>query len=213
MPRDKEDVINDPINPEDFAADEPEEELVDFEEGDIPEDEEGDTVDPGDMDLGDDDIGDEEIDSIGDEALDDFGGGLGGGLDDDEFGDELNLGANADLPDMEQQPVAPEEQVRWTPVPQDNGDIRSDHVDGFVLRARPLSAQKGGKIKYVSQLYKDDRLIEKGVIWIDQQNDAREILQNIADRILDRTGLSNLSQMDAEKPLEDLGSGDEIEAL
>lgn len=189
MPTDNvEDIINDPIDPEDYKT-------GDIEADDLPQDDEDEDIV---------DIGDEEIDPIGDAALDDDED-----LDDEEFDMELdNNNDDDDLPDAftEEEPidmVPPEEIVRWNPVPQENGDIWSEHTDGFVLRARPLSAQQDDKIKYVAQLYKNDKTIEKGVIYIDQNVDAQEYLQNIADRILDRLNLVNLSKQEAKPAIED----------
>ena len=189
--RDPEEVINEPITADEFGSD------------DLPEEEAGsealdaDLGDVGDEDLeGDVGIGDDEIDPIGDLGMeDDLGLGGGGdlGMDDEEFESELDSSPEDELPEM----TAPEAKVRWTPVPQENGDIWSEHVEGFVLRARPLSAQQGPKIKYAVQLFKNDQMVEKGVIYIDRHEDAREYLQNIADRILDRMNLINLSQVDA----------------
>jgi len=178
MPRDAEEILNDPISADDFQSE------------DFPEAEEQEDMDPDEL-MGDDDldIEDDEIDPVGDIGL--------GGTD---FNTELE-DDSLDLPDNEpEQPkiVAPEEQVRWTVVPQENGDIWSEHVNGFVLRARPLSAQKGPQIKYAAQLFKDQKMIENGTIWIDKDTDATEYLQNVADRILDRMGLTNLSKMQAE---------------
>lgn len=198
--RSPEDIINEPIKADDFKDE------------DFPSPEEDQLKSPDDEDIDLDDelnIGDEEIDPVGDDAL---------GLGDDEFSDELN-DMSLDLPDEEpiSNMVAPEEQIRWTPVPQENGDIWSEHVDGFVLRARPLSAQQGSKIKYAAQLFKNDKLIEKGVIYIDQNRDSREVLQNIADRILDRLNLVNMSkqeaqpEMDLELPAEEAETAIEAE--
>lgn len=175
MAKNPQDVINEPIRPEDYRSEE--EELTNIEE-------------PGADEV---DISDEEIDPIGDAALDELGGSE---LTDIEFDAEL---AEPEFPGVkEAEFIPPEQQVRWTAVPQENGDIWSEHVDGFVLRARPLSAQQGDKIKYIAQLFKNNKMIEKGVIWVDQNTDAREYLQNVSDRILDRMGLVNVSMQAAE---------------
>jgi len=173
------DILNEPIKAEDFTSD------------DFPEKEEDDNDIVNDNEVMDDlDFEDDEVDPIGDI-----------GLGDSEFESEL-MDDSPDLPEDEEEKeefIAPEEQVRWTVVPQENGDIWTEHVNGFILRARPLSAKQGSKIKYSVQLFKDQKIIEKGIIWIDREKDATEYLQNIADRILDRLGLTNLSNMEPEK--------------
>ena len=193
---DIDDVINNPINAEDFKSE------------DLPEDGEKEaSLDPEDVDLEDDiDIGDEEIDPMGDDVL-------GGGLEDDEFSDELEDDSLFGEPEM----VAPEEQVKWTTVQQENGDIWSEHESGFVLRARPLSTKQGSKLKYSAQLFKNNKMVDKGTIWVEKGADATEFLQNVADRILDRHGLVNYSNQEAE-PAEpaadeelDLGGDDELD--
>lgn len=194
MPDNFDDILNNPITADEFKSE------------DMPADDTADdTIDPSDMDL---DIDDDEIDPVGDIDLD------SGGVNDSDFDTELN---DDDLGlDIEQEPIniAPEEQVRWTVVPQENGDIWSEHVNGFIVRARPLSAQQGSKIKYMAQLFKDRKMLEKGTIWIDANVDPVEYLQNISDRILDRFGFTNVSRMKP-KPQEseennlDLDLGDE----
>lgn len=185
MAKDTEDILNEPIESEDFVSD------------DLPENEDDEAIDPEDvMDDEELDIDDDEIDPIGDI-----------GLGDSNFSAALDseMDASSDLPleyDTNRM-IAPEEQVRWTVIPQENGDIWSEHTNGYVLRARPLSTQKGSALKYAAQLFKDNKILEEGVIWIDQDKDPVEYLQNISDRILDRLGLSNLSKMDA-KPENDL---------
>ena len=183
--KDIDQIINDPINPEDFKS------------SDFPSDEEVEQIN----------IEDEEIDPIGDMALDD---NSDNDLDDEEFNMELNLSDEDEINNLDQDQeinmVAPEEQIKWTSIPQENGDIWSEHINGFILRARPLSSKKGEKIKYTAQLFKNNKMVESGVIWIDKNKDAREFLQNISDRILDRLNLVNVSNMKA-KPEneEDLG--------
>jgi hypothetical protein len=174
-----------PINKDEFKVD------------DLPEnDNDLDDVNPEEVGLDDglklddeDDLnlGDEEIDPVGDIGLD-----LGSG--------ELDRGEK-DLPDAisddesesVQQPLAPEQVVKWHPVAMEDGEIRSEHVDGFTLRAKPLTVKKGEAIKYVAQLYKDKKMIEKGVIWVKQNEDPRTFLQNVADRMLSRMNLVNKS--------------------
>ena len=161
-----EDIINTPIKPEDYSSDIP----------DHPEDEPLKDPSDNDIDLDDDiNIGSDEIDPIGDI-----------GLGDEEFEAELEVDA---LPE-----TSPEEVVKWTPVPQENGDIRSEHIDGFILRARPLSSKQENKIKYAAQLYKNGKMVENGTIWIDRDVDATSYLQNVSDRILGRLNLIGSDQ-------------------
>jgi hypothetical protein len=159
-----------PINPEDFKP------------SDFPnENEKIDQKDSG-------DLGDEEDVEDADVSLDDFES-------------ELNSQFDADIPDDKslelpkpidiQTPIEPEKQVKWTIIPTDNNELKSQHVSGFILRAKPLSAKKGEKIKYITQLYKSNKILEKGVIWIDHTKDPITFLQNISDRILNRMGLSS----------------------
>lgn len=182
--RDIDDILNDPITTDEFGS------------GDIPDPEKSeDSVDPDDVNMQNDlELDDEQIDPLGDI-----------GLGDSDFESELE-NDSLDLPDDSGEPkiIPPEEQVKWTAVPQENGDIWSEHVNGYVLRARPLSAQQGDKRKYAAQLFKDNKIMEKGTIWVDNNADARDILHNIADRILDRLGLVNVSRMKAqpEAPVE-----------
>lgn len=188
MPKDVDDILNEPITADDFTAD-------DMPETSQPEDE----LDPSitDDDL---DIGDDEIDPVGDINL--------GSSDFDSELEDDSLG----LPGEEEpRIIAPEEQVKWTVVPQENGDIWSEHVNGFVLRARPLSAQQGAKTKYMAQLFKDQKMIDKGPIWIENDADPVEYLQNIADRILDRLGLTNVSKMMPQPEAQPVGSSDNLD--
>jgi hypothetical protein len=156
----------------------------------MPEDEGGDDlVDPDDLDMGDDlDLGEDEIDPIGDLDLEGEGDLEGG---DEDFESELDdlegddLGLEDELGD-EEFVEAPQAEVKWTPTPTEDGTIHSEHKDGFVLRAKPLSSQQDSKIKYITQLYKGDKMIEKGTIWVENEVDPREYLQNVSDRILDR---------------------------
>lgn len=142
-----------------------------------------------DIDLDDDDadpeggidFADDEIDPIGDAAMP----AAGGTPDSDQLGND----PLAPPPAAPPAPLVPEKQVKWTSVPQDNGDIWSEHVDGFTLRARALSAKQGDKTKYTAQLFHDKKLLEKGVIWVPSSVDPQTVLQNVADRILDRMGL------------------------
>ena len=180
MPKSPEDVINDPIKPDDFRSTE-------------------------EMGMDDDLELNDEVDPIGDEALEEFDD-EDFGMNDEDFDDEIEMDVDSDMPidigidaeEPNQEMVAPEAQVKWTAAPQDNGDLVSHHVNGFILMARPLSAQQGSKTKYVSRLSRDGKVIESGVIWIDSEADAMEYLQNVADRILDRTGLINKSKEEAE---------------
>lgn len=137
--------------------------------------------------VDDEEMGGDEVDPIGDAAANEVGGiGMG------DIPNEGDAGIKLDDPmaGMPGAPAAPlEPQVKWTNVPQDNGDIWSEHLDGYVLRARSLSAKNGDKIKYIAQLFKGKKLIEKGVVWLKQSGDAQMMLQNIADRILDKMGL------------------------
>ena len=133
------------------------------------------------------DIGEDDVDPIGDAAANDASG-----IGPSDIPNEGDAGVKlddsmSDVPGMEPAPAAPI--VKWTSVPQDNGDIWSEHLDGYVLRARSLSAKKGTRTKYIAQLFKDKKLIEKGVIWLEQGVDAQTALQNVADRILDKMGL------------------------
>jgi hypothetical protein len=179
-----------PIKKEDFAP------------SDMPEDEGGE--EPVDLDMEDDlDLGEDEVDPIGDLGLEEEGEDEG---DDEDFEDELGglddmedeLGGMEDdlgLEDEEDFMEAPQAQVKWTPVPTEDGTVQSEHEEGFVLRAKPLSSQQGNKVKYITQLYKGNKIIEKGTIWVESEVDAREYLQNVSDRILDRLGLfSNVEQ-------------------
>lgn len=182
---DPEEIINTPIRPEDYAS-----------------------VSPGQVDMDDELELDDEIDPVGDLALDeiddeDFG------IDDEDFDKELetdDFSLEMDETEIEQpeEIVRPEEQVKWSVIQQDNNDIVSKHADGFVLMARPLSAKQGDKIKYISRLSKDNKVLESGVIWIDRNEDARKYLENIADRILDKSGFVNLSKEEpVDKPEEE----------
>ncbi len=191
--RSAEEIINNPINPDEFKSDSPEtkDDIVGLE----------------DMDMDDEfNIDDSEVDPMGDDALDD-----------NNFEKELE-DDGLDLPEPIEQPemIPPEEQIKWTPVPQENGDVWSEHVNGYILRARPLSSKEEDKIKYAVQLFEGDRLLEKGVIWIEQNSDPREFLQNVSDRILDRMGLLNVSKMDAEPEepeidLDEVGAEEELD--
>ncbi len=152
-------------------------------------------------DMGDDEeqLGDEEVDPIGDAAVDDTAGISSSDIPNEgDAGDKLD-DVSADVPGaMASAPAAP--QVKWTNVPQDNGDIWSDHIDGYTLRARALSAKNGTKTKYIAQLFKDRKLLEKGVVFIDQTADAQAVLQNISDRILDKMGLVSHSLVPPAQP-------------
>jgi hypothetical protein len=176
MPRSPEDVINTPINPKDYKS----EDIENVED-----------------DLDDEINLDDEIDPIGDSALDDELE-----LSQDEFESELESEDENDIPELEEpgdeeldieglEEPEFEPEIKWTAVPQDGNEIKSEHIDGFVLRARPLSSKQGDKIKYASQLYLNKRIIEKGVIWIDKETDPREYLENISDRIISKLGFSN----------------------
>lgn len=157
-----------PIKKEDFAP------------SDMPEDEGNDVVEPDDLDMEDDlDLGEDEIDPVGDLGME----------------DDLGLEDEDDLGLEDEFVEAPQAQAKWSPVPTEDGTIHSEHEEGFVLRAKPLSSQQDNKIKYITQLYKNDKIIEKGTIWVENEADAREYLQNVSDRILDRLGLfSNIEQ-------------------
>ena len=178
---------------------------TEFEVDDFPSDIDDVDVDPNEMgmegepdvnDVTDDmitsddiDIDDDEIDPVGDFNL--------SGISKKEAQSnkpDLDLGPEIDTTEeVDDIPIAPEVMVKWTPVSTDNGEIISKHIDGYVLRAKPLSAKSGSKNKYIVQLHKG-KIIEKGIIWVDNNRDAREFLQNVSDRILDRTGLVNKSE-------------------
>lgn len=177
---DPEEIINTPINPDDYKT----------------------PISPKDIGMDDDLDLDDEIDPIGDSALDEFDD-EDTGINDEEFDTDLSdlsddlIGSLDVKPEPEPEKISPEEQIKWSVIEQDNNDIVSKHTDGFILMARPLSAKQKNKIKYISRLSKDGKVLESGVIWIDRNEDARQHLQNIADRILDKGGFVNLSQ---EKP-------------
>ncbi len=193
-----------PLTIDDLGGSSQGEEQIDLPEEDID-------VGP---DLGggeDEPLGDEEVDPIGDAAADDTGG-----IGPSDIPNEGDAGVKLDdpsagIPGAPAPAPAAVPQVKWTNVPQDNGDIWSDHIDGFSLRARALSAKNGTKTKYIAQLFKDRKLIEKGVTFIDQSADPQAVLQNIADRILDKMGLVSHSlvkpepEMPPEAPPEDDG--------
>lgn len=192
MAKDIQNIINDPISPEDYS----------FEDDKI-------------------NLQNSEIDPIGDIALDElddeleFNDDLNNELNDDEFDAELN---SSDIPEEETEFTPPEEQIKWTVIPQENKKIRSEHINGFILQAHPLSSKQGDKIKYVAQLSKDGKMINKGVIWINKNKDVHEFLQNIADRILDRLNLMNISvkeepEEEKEPDLNELDELDELDEL
>jgi hypothetical protein len=112
------------------------------------------------------------------------------------------LGGDVGLPEpTEIAPAEPEKQVKWTTIPTDDNEIKSKHVGGFLLRSKPLSSRQGEKTKYITQLYKGNKILEKGVIWIDSSKDPRTYLQNVSDRILNRMGLSS-NEIEKPKPEE-----------
>lgn len=182
-----------PLTIDDLGGSNQGEEQIDLPEEDID-------VGP---DMGDEEaLGDEEVDPIGDAAVDDAAG-----IGPSDLPNEGDAGIKLDdqsadvpgtMPAPAPAPAAP--QVKWTNVPQDNGDIWSDHIDGYTLRARALSAKNGTKTKYIAQLFKDRKLLEKGVVFIDQTADAQAVLQNISDRILDKMGLVSHSLVPPEPP-------------
>lgn len=169
-----------PINKEEFKT------------SDLP----GATPDSGEIDP--ESVGMDDIDlgqGDAEESLDDFESELGA-----EIPDTPDLGASPELPQpVDITPVEPEKQVKWTAVPTDDSEIKSKHVGGFILRAKPLSSKQGDKVKYITQLYKGEKIIEKGVIWIDSEKDPRTFLQNVSDRILNRM---KLTSNEIEKPKE-----------
>jgi hypothetical protein len=161
-------------------------------------------IDPGDVGLGDlgdedgqinpDDVGlgdvvDEEggeVDPVGDSALGDIGS---------EASSDINLESpeiddNSDVEVAEQQLEI--NTPKWQVVPQDNNDIVSRHDDGYILRARLLSAKQGSKVKYAAQITRDNKILDKGVIWIERDANPVEFLQNVSDRILSRFGYIKL---------------------
>ena len=163
-----------PINAEDFKP-------TDLPKGDSPDVQ----VDPANVGMEDNvDIGQGDAE----DSLDDFESELGGQT--AAIPDPTALGVDVGLP----KPTAiaePEKQVKWTTIPTDDNEIKSKHVGGFLLRSKPLSSRQGEKVKYITQLYKGNKILEKGVIWIDSSKDPRTYLQNVSDRILNRMGLSS----------------------
>ncbi len=186
-----------PINPEEFKT------------SDFPKDDSQKDINP--TDVGFDAVGNNDMDLGGDDAGDDAEASL------DDFESELGAIDSPDTPDgidmpepvsIDPEPVAPEKVVKWTAIPTDNNELKSKHVGGFILRARSLSAKQGKKTKYMTQLFKDKKILEKGVIWIDDDKDPLTFLQNISDRVLNRMGLvsnevENKPEITPEEPLDD----------
>lgn len=161
------------------------------------EDEGDDQIDPADVGLGDtldddlntadsaDQIDDNEVDPIGDSALDSIDLKEPSLKDDPE---DVNNRNEDEVVDQQMEINTP----KWNVVPQDNSDIVSKHVDGYILRARPLSAKNGDKVKYAAQISRDSKIIDKGVIWIKRDVNPVDYLQNISDRILSKFGFIKL---------------------
>lgn len=145
--------------------------------------------------------GEDTIDPIGDDAVNDLG--KGGGKDeaasDLGLGDEDNAATTSGDNEMDQisdsmgfdEFPEPEKVVKWNPITSGNNEIVSKHVDGFMLRARQLSVKNGEKTKYAVQLFKGNKMVDKGSIWLSSNADPRATLQNIADRILNKLGLTS----------------------
>lgn len=155
-----------------------------FKPSDLPGDDQAEgEVDPKNVGMEDNiDIGQDDAEA----SLDNFESELGAtGAVDEPGGLELPEPTEVSVP------AEPEKKVKWTTVPTDDNEIKSQHVGGFTLRSKPLSSKQGEKIKYITQLYKDKKILEKGVIWVDSNKDPRSFLQNIADRILNRMGLTS----------------------
>lgn len=162
-----------PINAEEFKP-------TDLPKGDSAESQ----IDPANVGMEDNvDIGQGDAE----DSLDDFESELG-----DQATTDQELNGNVGLPEPTAiAPVEPEKQVKWTTIPTDDNEIKSKHIGGFLLRSKPLSSKQGEKTKYITQLYKGNKILEKGVIWIDSSKDPRTYLQNVSDRILNRMGLSS----------------------
>jgi hypothetical protein len=179
----------------------------DFKPSDLPTGNKEDKINPKDVGVDNSvDLKDDEDGEDADTSLDDFESELN-----DQFSPDVPSGDESlSLPEPTsiQTPIAPEKQIKWTVIPTDNNELKSQHVNGFTLRARPLSAKKDEKIKYITQLYKGNKILEKGVIWIDSTKDPITFLQNVADRILNRMGLTSneieepKSEFTNEEPIE-----------
>lgn len=188
MKKETDDILNKPIKPEDYKTN-----STDINQEDLPRQEEDEIIDDKQFNIEDD-----EVDPIGDI-----------GLDDKEFSKSLKEPADADLPnskeetkeepleepleDMLDEPSGQKDisGPSWTVVPQENGEIKIEHKDGYTVRAKPLTVRNKNKIKYAVQLYKDHKIIEKGVRWIDEDQDPIKILQNISDALLKKLNFIN----------------------
>lgn len=104
--------------------------------------------------------------------------------------DDIEIGADQeqiDIPDIEEPldaaPEAPTSTQTWTEVPADDPrDMLFKHIDGFMLRMRPLHS------RWVAQLYKDDEILDKGQVDVPTGSDPIEYIKSVADRML---GLRN----------------------
>jgi hypothetical protein len=178
-----------------------------FKPTDFPKDKAEETVDPKDVGVDNDlNLGDiESVPEDGEDAdmsLDDFESEVG-------KSPESELpGATPELPQPLDVQAEPEKQVKWTVVPTDDNEIKSKHVGGFELRAKPLSSRQGEKVKYVVQLYKGEKIIDKGVTWVDAGIDPRTFLQNVSDRVLNKLGLTS-NEIESQKPVETPEAGSE----
>lgn len=88
-------------------------------------------------------------------------------------------GAGIAEPPSPEQPSVP----IWEPhqVPNKK-DLAFKRSDGFMLRARSLESVPG---KWLAQLYRDDKVIERGMLMIPNDVEPREYLQKMSDYMLD----------------------------
>jgi len=145
-----------------------------------------------DEELGmDDELDDELDDDLGD--LEDDLGGLEddlGGLGDEETGPEIPSWSSLELPNKK--------------------DIGFERSDGFKLRFRPVNMVPG---RYMAQLWRDDKILDKGRLDVPEGEDAASFIQKMADYMLDGNSNRYKQQEPIEEPAQDYGTQpeDEIE--
>jgi len=154
-----------------------------------------DTVDPNsvgmdDIDLNDDgkEINGNDIPDLNDdkEPTDGADDGVGADADDvDSLGDSVDPIGDSVFEDDQQQQVDIEP-PKWVDIETTKNRFQSEHQDKFILKASRLSAKQGDKTKWVAKLVLNNKIIDDGIVWVDNNIDAKQFIQNKADRLIER---------------------------